>query len=172
MLWTRLLKGKKKTKWLDYWPLGCVVLLAIFEASAIVWAVEGGILYWMHFFMGLFLSKLSLLKLFNISGFADGFQMYDMVAKHSRNYALCYPFIELVLGIAYLAFLFPLFVYFITVVMMGIGTIGVVQSLRAGLDLRCACMGTVLNVPLSMVTIVEDIGMGAMALAMFLTHFV
>jgi hypothetical protein len=32
------------------------------------------------------------------------------------------------------------------------------------LDVRCACMGTILNVPLSTVTLTEDIGMGLMAL--------
>jgi hypothetical protein len=49
---------------------------------------------------------------------------------------------------------------------MGIGAIGVIRALKAGLDVRCACMGTVLDVPLSTVTLTEDIAMGLMALSM------
>lgn len=52
---------------------------------------------------------------------------------------------------------------------MGIGTIGVIRSLKAGLDLRCACMGTILDVPLSTVTLTEDIATGLMACWMLFT---
>ena len=43
------------------------------------------------------------------------------------------------------------------------------SALRRGLDTRCACMGTVLDVPLSHVTLTEDIGMIAMAAIMLTT---
>ena len=53
-------------------------------------------------------------------------------------------------------------------IIMGVGAIGVIRALRKGLDLRCACMGTVLDVPLSTVTLSEDIAMGLMACAMLI----
>ena len=40
--------------------------------------------------------------------------------------------------------------------------------MRKGEDLNCACMGNFLDVPLSGVTLTEDLGMAAMALAMLL----
>jgi hypothetical protein len=117
----------------------------------------------MHYFMGFFLCQFAMLKLFHPSGFADGFQMYDLVAKKSRTYAYLYPLIELALGLAYLSFSIPILTYILTIVVMGVGTIGVIGALRRGLDIRCACMGTVLDVPLSTVTLTEDIAMVAMA---------
>jgi hypothetical protein len=51
---------------------------------------------------------------------------------------------------------------------MVFGSLGVFHALRQGLDLECACLGTVLHVPLSTVALVEDLGMAAMAAAMLL----
>ena len=47
-----------------------------------------------------------------------------------------------------------------------IGAVGVVRALKRGLDINCPCMGSVLDVPLSTVTLTEDIGMGLMAAVM------
>jgi hypothetical protein len=49
---------------------------------------------------------------------------------------------------------------------MTVGTIGVLSALQRGLDINCPCMGSVLDVPLSTVTLTEDIGMGLMAVGM------
>ena len=151
-----------------YWPLFALILVAALEAFSLSHAVRQGMSAWMHFFMGLFLCKFALLKLFNPSGFATAFQMYDLVAKKFSAYAYFYPIIELGLGLSYLSFAFPVATYIITLLVMLTGTIGVIRALRQGLDVRCACMGTVLNVPLSTVTLIEDIGMGAMACWMLL----
>ena len=120
----------------------------------------------MHHFMGIFLVNFSMLKLFNLSGFADGFQMYDLLAKRFRPYALVYPFIEFALGLGYLSFWRPSVVYATTTVVLTFGALGVINALRKGLDLNCACMGTILKVPLSTVALTEDLGMAAMAAVM------
>lgn len=104
-----------------------------------------------------------MLKLFHPQDFADGFQMYDLVAKKSRIYAYAYPLIELGLGLGYLAHIFPVLVYILTIIILGIGAVGVIKALIKGLNVRCACLGTVLDVPLSTVTLTEDLGMVAMA---------
>ncbi len=146
-----------------YWPLFVLILITALEAVALTCGVQKGNFAWMHFFMGLFLCKFALLKLFNPKGFANGFQMYDLVAKKFSVYAYVYPFIELSLGLSYLSFIYPVVIYVITILVMVTGAIGVIRALRQGLDVRCACMGTVLDVPLSTVTLSEDIGMGVMA---------
>jgi hypothetical protein len=139
-----------------YWPLFALILVAALEARALQKD-------WMHFFMGFLLCKFALLKLFNPRGFAAGFQLYDLVAKKCLSYAYLYPWIELGLGLAYLSFVYPIATYVTTIGVMSVGAIGVIRALRQGLDVRCACMGTVLDVPLSTVTLSEDIGMIAMA---------
>jgi hypothetical protein len=158
------------SRWRDYVPLVALLGVSVVVASAIYRSYGPGIpsVRWMHAFMGFFLAVFALLKLFDLSGFADGFQMYDLLAKRSRAYALVYPFIELALGLAYFAFWRPTTVYLATVIVLGFGALGVVSALRRGLDVNCACMGNTLKVPLSTVALVEDLGMALMALAMWL----
>jgi hypothetical protein len=146
-----------------YWPLFVLISLAVLGALALTHSAQKSLFVWMHYFMGLFLCQFAMLKLFHPRGFAEGFQMYDLLAKKFRLYAYLYPFVELGLGLAYLSFIYPVAVYILTLLVMGIGALGVIRALKSGLDIRCACMGTVLDVPLSTVTLSEDITMGLMA---------
>lgn len=156
------------SRWHDYLPLGVIVALTALVASvkqpayAMGWAWTS----WMSDFMGFFLVVFAMFKLFDLAGFADGFQMYDLLAKPFRPYAYLYPFIELALGLGYLAHWQPVLIYSLTIVVMGFGSLGVLRALAQGLDVECACLGTVLSVPLSTVALVEDAGMAAMAAIM------
>jgi len=161
------------THWQDYLPLLVIIVAAKLSASALQAAayLEGGsgapsLMLWMHDFMGIFLVIFSLFKFFDLSGFADGFQMYDLLAMRWRGYAFIYPFIELGLGLGYLSRWQPMAIYSATVVVMLFGAAGVLMALKKGLDINCACMGNVLKVPLSTVALTEDIGMALMAAGM------
>lgn len=156
-------------RWSDYLPLLVIIALTLLAASAkqVAYGESWDGRSWMHDFMGFFLVVFSLFKFFDLSGFADGFQMYDLLAKPFRPYAMVYPFIELGLGLAYLAAWQLSFVYGATVLVMIFGSLGVLRALRKGLDVNCACLGTTLKVPLSTVALLEDFGMAAMAAAMW-----
>ena len=148
----------------DYWPL--ISLVVVSGLAAIAIGTGFGMLGMrpvMHAYMGVFLVIFALLKLFDPTGFANGFEMYDLLAKRVRAYGYAYPFIELALGLAFLSFFQPLFTYSATIVVFSFGVLGVVVALRRGLDIDCPCMGNILSVPLSTVTLVEDLGMIAMA---------
>lgn len=152
-----------------YWPLACLILIAALAGTAISTLLDTPTsTQWMHLFMGFFLCQFAMLKLFNPSAFADGFQKYDLIGKKSRAFCYLYPLIELGLGLGYLSFLASAWVYWITIVVLGIGAIGVISALQKGLNIRCACMGTVLDVPLSTVTLTEDLAMVAMAVILLL----
>lgn len=155
--------------WREYIPL--IVLLAVTGLAACAksrgYAGSSGAVHWMHDFMGFFLVIFSMLKLFDLPGFADGFQMYDLLAKPFRPYAYVYPFIELVLGLGYLAGWQPRVLYAVTVTVMIFGALGVIRALARGLDVTCACMGNILKVPLCSVAFTEDLGMAAMAAVMW-----
>jgi hypothetical protein len=153
-------------KYANYWPLFALIIVSMLVGWAASYSGISGVFGFMHYFMGFFLVSFATLKLFNPSGFADGFQMYDLLAKHLRLYALLYPFIELGLGLGYLSFYNPKTIYMATIIVFVFSAIGVVFSLRRGLKINCACMGTVLNVPLSTVTLTEDIAMSTMAIWM------
>lgn len=145
----------------NYWPLAVLVGVSALAGFAIA---PLSIDAWMHAFMGVALIIFASLKLFNPSKFADGFQMYDLLAKPFRPYAYVYPYIELFLGLAWLAQVQALvWVYWATVIVFGFGALGVLFALKRGLNVNCACMGNVLNVPLSHVTLGEDVAMIAMS---------
>lgn len=145
-----------------------VIIFVIVAASLALQAGRGPwqFMAWMQDFMGLFLVVFSMFKLFDISGFADGFSMYDILASRVKAYGFIYPFIELFLGLACLARISPIAVNSITALIMTFGSIGVIRALAKGLDVHCACLGTVLKVPLSSVAVAEDLGMAGMALMM------
>lgn len=153
-----------------YVPLFVLIASALLAASAITWGIKGSLWMGMHYFMGIFFLLFAMLKFFNLQGFVDGFQLYDIGAKQWAAYAWIYPFLELGLGLAYLSFTAPTLTYLFTIVLMGFSLFGVIAALRKGLNVKCACMGTVLNVPLSTVTLSEDLLMLLMALGMLLLH--
>ena len=123
---------------------------------------------WMEHFMAGFFLLFSFFKLLNLSAFADGYATYDIMAKKWRTYGYIYPFIELLLGIAYLTAFRPLATNIITLAVMGISSVGVAQSLIKKVTFQCACLGTIIKLPLSKVTLFEDLLMVAMSLVMVL----
>jgi hypothetical protein len=62
----------------------------------------------------------------------------------------------------------PTAVNLTTLVVMSVSSIGVIQSVLQKRKIRCACLGTVFNLPMSTVTLVEDGLMIAMAAAALL----
>lgn len=124
-----------------------------------------------HFMAGFFL-VFSFFKLLDVRAFADAYRGYDLLAKAVPAYGFVYPFLELSLGAAYLANFQPVYTNLATILIMGLGTVGVVQTIRAKRVIRCACLGTVFNLPMSTVTLVEDLLMVVMAIAMLLMEVV
>ena len=143
----------------EYWPL--LALIGVSALAALALSARG--IPAMAAFMGVFLIFFSLLKIFDLKGFQRGFKMYDLLARRFSDYALIYPFIELGLGLAYLAGIAPAVTQSITIIVFGFGTLGVISALRRGLDIDCPCMGSILSVPLSTVTLTEDLAMVIMA---------
>lgn len=118
---------------------------------------------WMSHFMAGFFLVFSFFKMLNISAFASSYAMYDLLAKRWQAYGLIYPFIELGLGIAYLTDYKPYTTNLITLIVMTFSSLGVIQSVINKQKIRCACLGTVFNLPMSTVTIIEDLLMAGMA---------
>lgn len=152
-----------------YKPL-LVILAYLLGATALV-EVRAGNFEWMRamstFMAGFFLT-FSFFKMLDISGFASSYRMYDIVAKRIPAYGKVYPFIELALGVAYGTGWNPLATNAVTLVVMGVSLVGVVQSVVDKKKIRCACLGSVFNLPMTTVTIVEDALMAAMAGIMLL----
>jgi copper chaperone CopZ len=117
----------------------------------------------MRYFMAGFFLVFSFFKLLDIPAFADAYAGYDLLAKRWHGWGFIYPFVEFALGLAYLANWHPLLTNWVTLVVMGFSAIGVVRAVLDKRSIRCACLGTIFKLPMSTVTIVEDVGMVVMA---------
>jgi prepilin signal peptidase PulO-like enzyme (type II secretory pathway) len=98
-----------------------------------------------------------------VRAFADAYAGYDLLARCWRPWGFMYPFVELALGVAYLAHFQPMLTNAVTLGVMGFSAIGVVGAVLDKRSIRCACLGTVFQLPMSTVTIIEDVGMVLMA---------
>ena len=114
-------------------------------------------------FMAGFFLVFSFFKMLDLAGFASSYAMYDLAAKKIPVYGYIYPFIELGLGTAYLLAYRPTLINAITFVVMAFSSIGVVLAVLNKQKIKCACLGTGFNLPMTTVTIIEDALMAAMA---------
>ncbi len=119
-------------------------------------------------FMGLFFVVFSFFKYLDLSGFQSSFRRYDPLAKAIPFYAWLYPFLELSLGVLFLMRLELQLTLWLTVAILGITTIGVVKVLLSKKEIECACLGSVLKLPMTEATLIENALMIAMAIWMLL----
>lgn len=150
-----------------YRPL-LLILAYLLAASILVQVPQNGLagVLWhetMRYFMAGFFLVFSFFKLLDVPAFADAYAGYDLLAKRWHGWGLIYPFVELALGLAYLANWNPMLTNWVTLIIMGFSAIGVIQAVLDKRSIRCACLGAVFKLPMSTVTIIEDVGMVAMA---------
>lgn len=142
----------------------------VFGFSVIAsWQNEGiNWMEFMRFFMAGFFLSFSFFKLINLKGFAESYAMYDVVAKKIPAWGYVYAFIELGLGVAFAVNFNPVVTNWITLIVMTISIVGVLQSVLNKRKIQCACLGAVFNLPMSTLTIIEDLLMIAMSAAMLI----
>lgn len=147
-----------------------LVILEIVLVSAVLSNKfgSGGWLEYLRYFMGVFFVTFAFFKFVGYNMFVMMFAGYDIVAKRFKPYAYAYPYIELGLGALYLFNLLPGARDILTIIIMGAGTIGVFQEIKKRSGIHCACLGNVIKLPLSTVSLIEDVGMGLMAVVMFI----
>jgi len=145
-------------------PLVLIVGYLVGTIGLIGWTTRDFSLHsLMTWFMGGFFLVFSFFKLLDLNGFVDAYRSYDVLAKASPAWAYAYPFVELALGVGYVANWNPFVLNSITLTLMLIGSIGVLRALLRRSAIRCACLGTALKLPMTTVTLMEDLGMAAMA---------
>ncbi len=122
-------------------------------------------------FMGLFYIVFSFFKLLDLKGFPESFKMYDPLAKVVPAYAWIYPFIELALGLLFLMRIQIPLALIITLIILGITTIGVTKTLLDKKSIQCACLGTALKLPMTKATFIENTIMIIMAIMMLINLY-
>lgn len=158
-----------------FWEIYKPIILVF----AFIWGVTGlieissgifDLMRWMRHFMAGFFLVFSFFKLLDLRAFADSYSSYDVIAKRWLGWGYLYPFIELTLGILFLMNYQMLITNVATLMVMGVSSIGVFQSLIANRKIKCACLGAVFNLPMSTITLIEDLLMVLMAGAMIISY--
>ncbi|WP_299227261.1 heavy-metal-associated domain-containing protein [uncultured Psychroserpens sp.] len=122
-------------------------------------------------FMGLFYIVFSFFKLLDLKGFPKSFRMYDPLANVMPIYGWIYPFIELTLGLLFLMRIGINTALIVTLVILGITTVGVLNTLLNRKAIQCACLGTALKLPMTKATFIENSIMIIMAIIMLLKTY-
>lgn len=145
-----------------------LIFAYIIIASALLnknpWDING----FMLDFMGLFYVVFSFFKLLDLKGFPESFKMYDPIAKIIPLYGWVYPFIEVALGVMFLMRIEIPIALIITLIILGITTIGVTKTLLDKKTIQCACLGTALKLPMTKATFLENSIMIVMAIVMLI----
>ncbi len=162
----------KDGRWDGYRRLSVIIgLIALATIAIAVNNFEHGVFSWsgvMIDFMAGFFLVFSGFKLMDLRGFAEGYSMYDLLAKRIFQYGYIYPFIELAFGLAFLTSFQLGYIAIIEVIVMVFSGIGVALSMLNRKRVECACLGTIIRVPLGTVTLIEDFGMAIMGILLLL----
>lgn len=157
-------KGLGIITWKSYLPL--IVIVSLIAVSSFIVASLGGFSIGdlvLNFMTGFFIVFAGF-KLMDLKGFAEGYSTYDLLAERWKGYGYIYPFIELTFGLVMLARYHPAWLLWTELAVMTFSGIGVAIKVAKREPFICACLGTVLKVPLTYVTLIEDFGMVVLAL--------
>ncbi|MFT4565058.1 MAG: copper chaperone CopZ [Saprospiraceae bacterium] len=158
---------EEKSKFSQLKPL-FLILSYITVASVLIHMQDWKIGQMMIDFMGLFFIVFSFFKMLDLNGFAMSFSMYDPIAKRLPFYAKIYPFIETVLGLMLLMRFNVDIALWATIVILGFTTYGVTKTLLSKRTIKCACLGTALDLPMTEATFIENTLMISMSVVMLL----
>ena len=111
---------------------------------------------WMVSYMGIFFLLFSFLKLIDVKGFSESFKKYDLISKIIPGFAITYPFLELFLALTFLSSYFLIASYIMTLIFMTSQFFGVFISLQRKEVIKCACMGSSINIDISTLTLIEN----------------
>ena len=156
---------QEKTWFETYKPLLTVFVFVFLVSTAYQISLDqfSMNLFMNHIMAGFFIG-LSFFKFLDLKSFAESFSNYDPIAQRFLGYGKIYPFLELGLGLLYISSLGLTYAHLITAVILSITTYGVIKRLKSKSPFQCACLGTGFSLPLSSVTVIENVLMITMAI--------
>ncbi len=150
----------------NFIPLIAIFCVIIAITVLLQWYHGFTVLGAMNDFMAAFFLIFGFFKIINLSKFVEAYCEYDLIAQQNRQYAYVYPFIELGLGFLYLFRIFPLLTNIVTLIFFAISSVSVFIALRKKNQIVCACLGAVFKLPMTYVSLLEDLLMVFMAFIM------
>ena len=150
-----------------YTPVLVVFYISALLAIAANWASSGDVLNLrsLEWFIAFSMGMLAMLKLRDLETFSNMFVGYDILARRVVRYSYIYPFAEALAAILMVAG--SIFGLIAAPIALFIGTIGAISVIKAVYidkrDIKCACVGGGVNVPLGFVSLSENLAMMGMS---------
>ena len=153
----------------NFYPLfliiGIILISSLLTSQDYLGSAFNFDLWMYHYMIGFFL-VFGGFKLLDIEGFARGFKEYDLIAKKINLYGYVYPFIEVLLGFLLIVEYYTFYLLYLILFISLSSLLGVLFSLRHTKKVKCACLGTFINLPLSKFTLIESLVMVSMSVYM------
>jgi len=143
-----------------------LVLLAVSALAFIRQSDGANVMLYMMDWMGLFLVTFGMFKLIDLKGFVEGFSSYDIIAKKFTQYGYIFPFLEIGLGILYLAGFMFLLQNTVVLIISILGMYSAYKVISNKLQIRCVCLGNLFRIPMTWATFIENFLMAVMVLLM------
>ncbi len=159
----------KKSKIEQLKPL-FLILFYITSTSLLINYQNWNLNEFMLDFMGLFFISFSFFKMLDLKGFSESFKIYDPLAKKVSFYGVLYPFIETALGLMFLMEIEVFNALILSICVLGLTTIGVIKILISKKSIQCACLGSVLKLPMTEATLIENVIMIFMSIFMLSSY--
>ena len=139
-----------------------IPILSVFSVSLLIsLSIKPSIMV----FMGIFLCILACLKMMDINAFKEDFIKYDLISKKFISYAYLYPLLELYLGLSLIEENFHIYQSVLLFIVGLSGFVSVIYSKYVKKENHnCACVGGNKDVPLGIVSLVENLIMLLMGL--------
>ena len=151
-----------------YTPVLVVFYISALLALAASWATTGELLNLrsLEWFIAFSMGMLAMLKLRDLETFSNMFVGYDILARRVVHYSYIYPFAEAFAAIMMVAGgIFGLIAAPVALFICTIGAASVIKSVYIDKrDIKCACVGGGVNVPLGFVSLSENLAMMGMGI--------
>ncbi|MGE0753830.1 MAG: MauE/DoxX family redox-associated membrane protein [Alphaproteobacteria bacterium] len=162
-------KATFKQEGASYQPVIAIFATSLLMAVSAATAMAGKfqLVGTLELFIAFSMCVLGIMKLRDLYSFTNQFLGYDLLARRWVRYAYIYPFVETGAGILMLG---GWMTWLAAPAALFIGTVGAVSVVKAVYidkrELKCACVGGGSNVPLGLISLIENLMMIAMALWM------
>lgn len=110
-------------------------------------------------FLGIFSISFSILKLIRVRDFVEAFSEYDFITQKIKAYGYIFPFLEFTFGVYFLFLIDNLYLELACVSLFTLNLLSVLNALSKNKKFVCACLGDLIKVPLSYVSLFENITM-------------
>lgn len=156
----------------EYKKLAAVFGVIALCATIMSFVLGFDIQIWLEWFAGGLCIIFGSFKLIGYEAFVTMFPKYTPLGKRYSFYTYLYPFLQLFLGFLYVSNLLPFLRDTLAIAVFGYGVFSILKYTASNPSgARIAYLGGIINMPISTVSLIEDVLMSGMAVIMLVSYF-